>query len=166
MWRALLPLAAAVPPTLVLRDYHIDNIMLLEGRSGLAACGLLDFQDAVIGSPAYDLVSLLEDARRDVTPDLASALLEHYLAAFPDIDRAAFETAAAVLAAQRNCKILGIFTRLCVRDRKPQYLVHTPRLWRLLARDVSHPALEPARGWLDRHLPAELRRIPLPEAAT
>jgi N-acetylmuramate 1-kinase len=166
MWRALLPLAAAIPATLVLRDYHVDNLMLLEGRTGLAACGLLDFQDAVIGSPAYDLVSLLEDARRDVTPDLSSALLEHYLAAFPNIDRAAFETAAAVLAAQRNCKILGIFTRLCVRDRKPQYLVHTPRLWRLLARDVSHPALAPTRRWLDRHLPAELRRIPLPEAAS
>lgn len=160
MWRALLPLANAVPATLVLRDYHVDNLMLLEGRSGLAACGLLDFQDAVIGSPAYDLVSLLEDARRDVSPGLASGLSEHYLAEFPALDRGVFTTAAAVLAAQRNCKILGIFTRLCVRDRKPQYLVHTPRLWRLVDRDVSHPALAPLRHWLDRHIPAELRRIP------
>ncbi len=160
MWRALLPLANAVPATLVLRDYHVDNLMLLERRTGLAACGLLDFQDAVIGSPAYDLVSLLEDARRDVSPDLVSGLSEHYLAAFPGFDRGTFTTAAAVLAAQRNCKILGIFTRLCVRDRKPQYLVHTPRLWRLVERDVSHPALEPVRRWLDRHLPADLRRTP------
>jgi len=160
IWRALLPLANAVPATLVLRDYHVDNLMLLEGRTGLAACGLLDFQDAVIGSPAYDLVSLLEDARRDVSPDVASGLSEHYLAAFPALDRAAFTTAAAVLAAQRNCKILGIFTRLCVRDRKPQYLVHVPRLWRLVDRDVSHPALEPVRHWLDRHIPEELRRTP------
>ncbi len=160
MWRGLLPLANAIPATLVLRDYHVDNLMLLEGRTGLAACGLLDFQDAVIGSPAYDLVSLLEDARRDVSPDLASGLSEHYLAAFPAVDRAAFETAAAVLAAQRNCKILGIFTRLCVRDRKPQYLVHTPRLWRLVDRDVNHSALAPVRRWLDRHIPGELRRIP------
>jgi len=166
MWRALLPLAGAIPATLVLRDYHVDNLMLLEGRTGLAACGLLDFQDAVIGSPAYDMVSLLEDARRDVSPDLASALSQHYLSAFASVDRAAFTTAAAVLAAQRNCKILGIFTRLCVRDRKPQYLVHTPRLWRLVERDVSHPALAPVRRWLDRHIPAELRRIPLQEAAS
>jgi N-acetylmuramate 1-kinase len=164
MWRALLPLADAVPATLVLRDYHVDNLMLLEGRSGLAACGLLDFQDAVIGSPAYDLVSLLEDARRDVSPDLASGLTKHYLAAFSDIDRAGFETAAAMLAAQRNCKILGIFTRLAVRDHKPKYLVHTARLWRLVDRDVSHPALEPVRRWLDRHIPAELRLMPRIEA--
>ena len=164
MWRALLPLANAVPATLVLRDYHVDNLMLLDGRAGLAACGLLDFQDAVIGSPAYDLVSLLEDARRDVSPDLASMLTEHYLEAFPAVDRAAFETAAAVLAAQRNCKILGIFTRLSVRDHKPRYLVHTARLWRLVGRDVSHPALAPLRRWLARHIPAELRRVPRIEA--
>lgn len=164
MWRALLPLANAVPATLVLRDYHVDNLMLLDGRVGLAACGLLDFQDAVIGSPAYDLVSLLEDARRDVSPDLASMLTKHYLEAFPAVDRAAFETAAAVLAAQRNCKILGIFTRLSVRDHKPRYLVHTARLWRLVDRDVSHPALAPLRRWLDRHIPVELRRVPRIEA--
>ena len=164
MWRALLPLAGAIPATLVLRDYHVDNLMLLEGRAGLAACGLLDFQDAVIGSPAYDLVSLLEDARRDVSLDLASNLLEHYLAAFSTLDRADFTTAAAVLAAQRNCKILGIFTRLYVRDRKPQYLVHTSRLWRLVDRDVNHPALAPLRTWLDQHIPRELRRTPVHEA--
>ena len=164
IWRAMLPLAHAVPATLVLRDYHVDNLMLIEGRTGLAACGLLDFQDAVIGSPAYDLVSLLEDARRDVSADLASGLTEHYLAAFPTADRSAFTTAAAVLAAQRNCKILGIFTRLCVRDGKPQYLVHTPRLWRLVDRDMSHPALAPVRRWLDRHIPADLRVTPRYEA--
>ncbi len=164
MWRALLPWADAVPATLVLRDYHVDNLMLLEGRTGLAACGLLDFQDAVIGSPAYDLVSLLEDARRDVSPDVVRGLSEHYLAAVPAVDRAAFETAAAVLAAQRNCKILGIFTRLAVRDHKSKYLVHTARLWRLLDRDVSHPALEPVRRWLDRYIPGELRIIPRIEA--
>jgi N-acetylmuramate 1-kinase len=160
MWRSLLPLASAVPATLVLRDYHVDNLMLIEGREGLAACGLLDFQDAVIGSPAYDLVSLLEDARRDVSPDLAKGLTEHYLSAFPTVGRSAFAAAAAVLAAQRNCKILGIFTRLCVRDGKAQYLVHTRRLWRLVDRDVSHPALAPVRRWLDRHIPAELRVTP------
>jgi aminoglycoside/choline kinase family phosphotransferase len=165
-WRALLPLAGALPATLVLRDYHVDNLMLLEGRAGVRACGLLDFQDAVIGSPAYDLISLLEDARRDVSADLATAMSERYLAAFPAMDRTAFEAAAAVLAAQRNCKILGIFTRLCVRDGKPQYLGHTPRLWRLLERDVSHPALAAMRRWLDRHIPAGRRRTPAREAAS
>lgn len=159
-WRAVLPYALALPPTLVLRDYHVDNLMLLEGRDGIEACGLLDFQDAVIGSPAYDLVSLVEDARRDVPPDLAAAMIKRYLAAFPELDRAQFMTACAVLAAQRNAKIIGIFTRLCVRDGKPQYLRHIPRVWRLLERDLAHPALAPVKHWLDRHVPPALRRIP------
>lgn len=164
-WREVLPLAApssgAVPATLVLRDYHVDNLMLLEGRAGIAACGLLDFQDAVIGSAAYDLASLLEDARRDVPPALTAAMTESYLAAFPQIDRAAFAAASAILAAQRNCKIIGIFTRLCVRDRKPVYLVHIPRVWRLVERDVGHAALAPVRRWLDRHIPTAFRRAPV-----
>jgi N-acetylmuramate 1-kinase len=164
-WRAVLPHAMALPPTLVLRDYHVDNLMLLEGRDGVAACGLLDFQDAVIGSPAYDLVSLVEDARRDVPPDLAAEMIERYLAAFPGLDRARFLAAGAVLAAQRNAKIIGIFTRLCVRDGKPHYLRHIPRVWRLLEGDLAHPALAPVTDWLARHVPAPLRRIPHCEAA-
>lgn len=164
-WRAVLPLAAALPATLVLRDYHVDNLMLLEGRSGIAACGLLDFQDAVLGSPAYDLVSLLTDARRDVPGDLADAMVRRYLAAFPKGDREAFANAATVLAVQRNCKIIGIFTRLCVRDWKPQYLQHIPRVWRLIERDLDHPALTPVRHWFDRRMSPALRRIPVCEAA-
>ena len=160
LWSALLTPVLAEPPTLVLRDYHVDNLMLLEGRSGVAACGLLDFQDAVLGSPAYDLVSLLEDARRDVPQDLAAAMQERYCAAVPVLDRAAFATSAALLAAQRNCKVVGIFTRLCVRDGKPQYLRHIPRLWRLIDRDCAHPALAPLARWLDRWIPGDLRRIP------
>lgn len=159
-WRQVLACVQNTPATLVLRDYHSDNLMLLDGRTGIAACGLLDFQDAVIGSIAYDLVSLLEDARRDVSPELTAAMNERYLAAFPQIDRADFTAATAVLAAQRNCKIVGIFTRLCVRDRKPQYLVHIPRVWRLVERDVAHPAAAPVKRWLDRHIPASLRRAP------
>jgi aminoglycoside/choline kinase family phosphotransferase len=121
---------------------------------------LLDFQDAVLGSPAYDLVSLLEDARRDVPESLAAAMLERYCAAFPELDRDDFATAAALLAAQRNCKILGIFVRLCLRDGKPQYLAHLPRLWRLVDRDLGHASLAPLARWLDRHIPPDLRRIP------
>lgn len=164
-WRAVLPHAAALPPTLVHRDYHVDNLMLLAGRAGIAACGLLDFQDAVLGSPAYDLVSLLTDARRDVPPALSDAMLQRYLSAFPEADRAGFASAATVLSVQRNCKIVGIFTRLCVRDRKPQYLQHIPRVWRLIERDLDHPTLKPVRRWFDRRMPPELRRIPACEAA-
>jgi aminoglycoside/choline kinase family phosphotransferase len=159
-WREVLPLANGAPETLVLRDYHVDNLMLLPGRDGVAAVGLLDFQDAVIGPAAYDVVSLLEDARRDIAPALVEAMLERYFAAFPRQDRAAFMTSYAVLGAQRNAKIVGIFTRLCRRDGKPHYLQHIPRVWRLLEGDLRHEALAPVRAWLDRHVPE--RGVPTP----
>jgi aminoglycoside/choline kinase family phosphotransferase len=166
LWRGVLPLAAGAPTTLVLRDYHVDNLMLLPGRAGIASCGLLDYQDAVIGPASYDLVSLLEDARRDVPPPLAAAMVARYLAAFPSQDPAAFAASYSVLGAQRNAKIIGIFTRLCVRDGKPLYLHHIPRVWRLLAQDLQHDALTPIARWIDRHIPAAERRIPdLPSAA-
>ncbi len=159
-WRALLPLANATPTSLVLRDYHVDNLMWLYDRHGVGRCGLLDFQDAVTGSVAYDLVSLVEDARRDLAPDLAEAMIARYLAAFPGLDRDAFQAAAAMLAAQRNCKIIGIFTRLSERDGKPVYLEHIPRVWTLLERDLAHPALAPLRDWLDQYIPASDRGVP------
>ena len=166
LWRAALPDAVVSPPTLVLRDYHVDNLMLLPDRPGVKGCGLLDFQDAVTGQPSYDLVSLLEDARRDVPAPLRQAMTERYLAAFPDLDRSAFLRSAAILSAQRNCKILGIFTRLWKRDGKRQYLAHIPRVWRLLEADLRHPALGPVAHWLDRHLPPETRCRPdLPSEA-
>jgi len=161
LWRAVLPQATApFRPTLVLRDFHIDNLMLLPGRPVVRCCGLLDFQDAVCGPPAYDLVSLLEDARRDVSEGLCRAMTARYLAAFPVLDRAAFGHSAAILAAQRNCKILGIFTRLWKRDGKPGYLAHVPRLWRLIEADLRHPALADIARWIDRHLPPAARRTP------
>jgi N-acetylmuramate 1-kinase len=160
LWRAVLPLAVVSPPTLVLRDYHVDNLMLLAGRPGVRGCGLLDFQDAVSGPASYDLVSLLEDARRDVPAALQEEMTERYCAAFPGLDRPAFLRSAAILAAQRNCKILGIFTRLWKRDDKPQYLAHIPRIWRLLEHDLRHPSLAPIARWLDRHLPPEIRCRP------
>ncbi len=159
-WREVLPQAAGLPETLVLRDYHVDNLMALSGRVGVAACGLLDFQDAVLGSPAYDLVSLLKDARRDVPGDLAERMLARYLAARPDIDPAAFQAAYRVLGAQRNAKVIGIFTRLSRRDGKPRYLVHMPRLWRLMEQDLADPILAPVAAWFARHLPPEARRTP------
>src|SRR3954454_15701091 len=165
-WRRILPLAAQPlgaqgGTTLVLRDYHVDNLILLPGRPGVRACGLLDFQDATHGPASYDLVSLLEDARRDVPDELRAAMTERYLASFPEIDRAAFSRSAAILAAQRNCKIIGIFTRLWRRDGKPAYLAHIPRVWRLLEDDLAREkALRPIADWLDRHLPGDLRRAP------
>jgi len=160
IWRNLFRRLDAIPTSLVLRDYHVDNLMGLKDRAGTAACGLLDFQDGVIGPVAYDLVSLLEDARRDVPPALADAMTARYLAAFPRLDRAAFAAAAAILAAQRNCKIVGIFTRLKKRDGKDAYLRHIPRVWRLIERDLAHPALAPMKAWLDLNIPAGARRIP------
>jgi N-acetylmuramate 1-kinase len=161
LWRDLLPLAREVPETFVLRDYHVDNLMRLPGRDGAAACGLLDFQDAVVGPMSYDLVSLLEDARRDVPEPLAAGMRARFAAAFPAVDAAALDRSCAVLAAQRNAKIVGIFTRLCVRDGKPGYLAHIPRVWRLLERDLRHPALAPMARWLERHIPRDLRRAPV-----
>ncbi len=151
-WRAVLPKALAVPATLVLRDYHVDNLMVLDGRHGRAACGLLDFQDAVAGPVSYDLVSLLEDARRDIDNGLAEAMRARYLAAFPALDPEAFAASYAILGAQRGAKIIGIFTRLCWRDGKPQYLDHIPRVWGLLSRALLHPALAPVRQWFDREI--------------
>ena len=160
-WRQVLPLAATAAPTLVLRDFHIDNLLLLPERSGVAACGLLDFQDAVVGPASYDLVSLLEDARRDVPSELAAAMIARYLAGFPGIDRARFMASYAVLGAQRSCKIVGIFTRLWKRDGKPQYLTHIPRVWRLIEQDLRHPALAPVAAWLARHAPPANRLLPI-----
>lgn len=160
VWRDVLAVARAVPSSLVLRDYHVDNLMWLPDRDGVAAVGLLDFQDAVFGPVTYDLVSLLEDARRDVDPDMTERLLRRYLDRFEAIDEAAFRASYAVLGAQRSAKILGIFTRLHRRDGKPQYLRHIPRVWRWLESDLGHPALEPVKTWFDRELPPEMRRAP------
>jgi len=119
----------------------------------------------LIGPAPYDLVSLLEDARRDLAPELVRAMTARYLDAFPALDRCAFATASAVLAAQRHAKVIGIFTRLDRRDGKPRYLAHIPRLWRLLEARLADPALAPVRLWLDAHLPPADRRIPFPRAA-
>jgi aminoglycoside/choline kinase family phosphotransferase len=160
LWRDSFAVARQAAETLVLRDYHVDNLMLLDGRDGVAACGLLDFQDAVVGPASYDLVSLLEDARRDVPGDLAAAMLARYLDAFPELDRDAFRASYAAMGAQRSAKIVGIFTRLDRRDGKPVYLEHIPRVWRWLEGDLAHPALRDLQAWFDREIPSELRKIP------
>lgn len=152
--------AHAGPRTLVLRDYHVDNLMRLNDRDGVRACGLLDFQDAVAGHPAYDLMSLLEDARRDISPVLQATMKERYFDALGITDSAAFDAAYAVLGAQRHAKVIGIFTRLDRRDAKPVYLKHIARVWRLLETSLEHPALGEVRAWIDEHIPAALRHAP------
>jgi aminoglycoside/choline kinase family phosphotransferase len=159
-WQAVLPQRDAAPSSLALFDFHIDNLMWLKGRPGIQACGLLDFQDAVLAPVTFDLVSLLEDARRDVPADLAERLIGHYLAAFPGIAESAFRTSYCIIGAQRSTRILGTFARLKLRDSKPGYLAHIPRVWRWLGQDLAHPALAPVRAWFDRHIPHEKRGVP------
>jgi len=159
-WRAVLAHAAAAPRTLVLRDYHVDNLMRLDGRDGIAACGLLDFQDAVLGPSSYDLVSLLEDERRAVPADLRRRMIARYLDGFPALDRDAFGASYAVMGAQRHAKNIGQFARLLLRDGKPQYLRHIPHMWRLLDADLRHPALAPVAAWFAAHVPRAFRRVP------
>jgi aminoglycoside/choline kinase family phosphotransferase len=139
----------------VLRDYHAENIMLIEGRDGIEGLGLLDFQDAVAGHPAYDLVSLLQDARRDVPEALEADMLNRYLEAARPAH--GFTDAYWLLGAQRNAKIVGVFTRLWKRDGKPRYLSYLPRVWAYLERDLAQPALAPVRAWFDANIPADKR---------
>ncbi len=161
-WRACLEEVAGLREVLVLRDYHVDNLMLLPGRNGTAACGLLDFQDALVGAAVYDLVSLLEDARRDLGPGLAETMLRRWQEALPDRDPEADRRHYACLGAQRSAKIAGIFTRLDRRDGKSRYLAHLPRVLRLIAGDLQHPALAPVAAWFDEHLPLEDPVLPGP----
>lgn len=159
-WASCLSLVQEQSPVLVLRDYHVDNLLLLPQRKGQAACGLLDFQDAVAGHPAYDLMSLLEDARRDIEPSLIETMKNRYIQAFPDMNREKFDAAFAILGAQRHAKVIGIFARLYMRDDKPIYLQHIPRVWRLLERALEHPALCEVKNWFDRNIPHPDRGIP------
>jgi len=152
----LAPLEARqVPGVTVLRDYHAENIMLLGGKAG-APQGLIDFQDALVGHPAYDLVSLLQDARRDVDQGFADMMLGYYQEQTSRWDDH-FIGDFAALGAQRNTKIVGIFTRLFRRDGKDRYLAMIPRVWKLLEADLAHPVLAPVARWFDANIPADVR---------
>jgi N-acetylmuramate 1-kinase len=146
-----LPLDRA-PRVLILRDYHAENLLWLPERRGVARVGLLDFQDALLGHPAYDLVSVLQDARRDVDPAIEAAMKQHYIAQ-TGLDPDTFETAYALLGAQRNLRIIGIFARLCRRDGKAHYVDMIPRVWGYLQRNLEHPALAPLAQVLGDLLP-------------
>ncbi len=155
-WGEVFDHALAAEPVTVLRDYHAENLMLIGGTEAL---GLLDFQDALAGHPAYDLVSLLQDARRDVEPEIEAAMLDRYRRVTGAGDD--FDAAYHILGAQRNAKIVGIFTRLWRRDGKPRYPAMCPRVWRYLNRDLDHPALAPVKTWFDANIPADQRGDPM-----
>lgn len=161
-WRSVFASVAEKRETLVLRDYHVDNLMWLPGRAATARCGLLDFQDALIGARAYDLMSLIEDARRDVDHKRADRLIARYVAACGDVRETDLRRDIAILGAGRHAKVIGIFTRLYHRDGKAQYLVHIPRVWRLLEHSLSHPALAPVAEWFAENVPPASRVTPGP----
>jgi N-acetylmuramate 1-kinase len=164
IWRELLKPILAGPTTWTLRDFHSPNLHWLTQREGIARVGLIDFQDAVIGPPAYDLASLLQDARVDVSDDLEMRLAALYVrrrsAANPEFEPERFAAAYAAMGAQRATKILGLFARLDKRDGKPQYLRHLPRIERYLAKNLAHPLLRPLALWYQNHLPRALGRPP------
>ncbi|MGA7999542.1 MAG: tRNA (adenosine(37)-N6)-threonylcarbamoyltransferase complex ATPase subunit type 1 TsaE [Bradyrhizobium sp.] len=160
MWRDLLSKPAAAARTWVLRDFHSPNLIWLAERAGIAKVGIIDFQDTVLGPTAYDLASLLQDARIDVPEQLELALLTRYIktrrATDGTFEAAEFAELYAIMSAQRNTKLLGIFARLNRRDGKPQYLRHQPRIWTYLSRSLAHPALAPAREWYAANVPPPL----------
>jgi aminoglycoside/choline kinase family phosphotransferase len=139
------------------RDYHAENLIWLDEREGLARVGLLDFQDAVLAHPAWDLAALLQDARRDVAPELEAAMLERYLDAGLQADRPAFLSDYAALATLNNVRVVGIFARLIARDGKPRYRAFLPRMWRILDRNLAHPDLAELKAWFDQNVPPAAR---------
>lgn len=155
LWTPLLN-QVQTPHSFVLRDYHAENLLWLPSRHGVQRVGVIDFQDALFGSAAYDVVSLLEDARRDVAPELADAMRNYYIEHASKTDgfeAHAFELDYAILAAQRNAKILGIFARLAKRDNKPRYLDLLPRVEDHFRRDLQRPGMEKLKQFFTRHLP-------------
>ncbi|MEE2694197.1 MAG: phosphotransferase [Pseudomonadota bacterium] len=157
-WSNVLLAIANQKNVLVLRDFHVDNLMWLTGRKGIQQIGLLDFQDALSGPSIYDLVSLLEDVRRDVRTDLVHNLKERFCAS-QKLEDKEFEYIYSTLTAQRNTKILGIFTRLWRRDGKNQYLDLLPRTWHLLDKSLKNPALAPLQQWFGEHFPESSRAL-------
>jgi aminoglycoside/choline kinase family phosphotransferase len=139
------------------RDFHAENLLWLPARQGHARVGLIDFQDAVIAHPSWDLHSLLQDARRDVSPELEAAALDRYFAHRPGLDRDTFMADYAALAALNEARILGVFARLIARDGKPRYRAFLPRMWRQLERNLRNPALADLKQWFDRHVPVDAR---------
>lgn len=157
-WAPLVARGEAGATVMAHRDYHAENLIRLNGRAGPAMVGMIDFQDAVRAHPSWDLHSLLQDARRDVSPELEARALDHYFALRPQVEREAFMQDYAGLAALNEARILGIFARLIVRDGKPRYRAFMPRMWRHLNANLDKPGLEPVCDWFARHVPEDIRQ--------
>jgi hypothetical protein len=151
---------AVGPREFVHRDFFAGNLLWLPQRHGIRRIGVLDFQSAAIGHPAYDLASLLQDARRDIPITLEEQTIARFLGTRPELDPGAFRAAYAACAAQRHLRLVGQWVRLARRDSRPGYLVHGPRTWRLLERAVKQPAATPLGTALDRWVPPQFRRNP------
>ena len=158
VWAPITAAGEAGASVMAHRDYHAENLIRLDGKTAAASVGLIDFQDAVKAHPSWDLHSLLQDARRDVPPELEALALDHYFALRPDTDREAFMAAYAGLAALNEARILGVFARLIARDAKPRYAAFMPRMWAHLNANLKAPGLEAVAGWMDRHVPQDVRR--------
>ncbi len=154
IWKNLYQKITQVPNTLVLLDYHVDNLMITKSGD----CGLLDFQDARFGPVTYDLVSLLEDARRPVPSYIQEEMLKLYFDELPEFNTPAFKEAYPLMAVQRHTKVIGIFVRLYARDHKDRYLKHIPFVWSLLEKHLNNPLLKEYKEWLDKHVPTAVRR--------
>lgn len=157
LWQPWLERAEAGASVFTHRDYHAENLLWLAQRHGTARVGMIDFQDAVRAHPSWDLHSLLQDARRDVPPEVEARALDHYFALRPQLDREAFLADYGALAALNEARILGIFARLIVRDGKPRYRAFMPRMWRHLARNLERPEMTSLSAWFSRHVPPEVR---------
>lgn len=158
VWAPITAAGEAGATVMAHRDYHAENLIRLDGRTGAASVGLIDFQDAVKAHPSWDLHSLLQDARRDVSPELEALALDRYFVLRPDTDRETFMAAYAGLAALNEARILGIFARLIARDGKPRYAAFMPRMWAHLNANLKQPALKAVAAWMDRHVPEDVRR--------
>jgi len=152
LFRPLAQQLGQVPYVVILRDFHAENLLWLPDRTGVARVGLLDFQDALLGHPAYDLVSILQDARRDVPLQVEAKMIDHYIS-HTNTEPKDFRTAYAVLGIQRNLRILGIFARLCLRDGKAHYVDFIPRVWGYLQRNLDHPDLADLAEFVNTTLP-------------
>jgi aminoglycoside/choline kinase family phosphotransferase len=157
-WRPVVERGAAGASVMAHRDYHAENLIRLPGKSGAAMVGMIDFQDAVRAHPSWDLHSLLQDARRDVSPALEASELDHYFSLRPQIDRTEFMRDYAGLAALNEARILGVFARLIVRDGKPRYRAFMPRMWAHLNANLKSPGLETVADWFDAHVPEASRK--------
>lgn len=165
LWAPLLDRMLAEPPGLFLRDYHSPNLFWRPNETGLARVGVIDFQDALAEPWAYDLVSVLQDARVTVPAELETELFAHYCASVagfdPSFDRDAFAATYAVFGAERNTRLVGLWVRLLRRDNKPGYLRHMSRTWDYLLRNLRHPALASIAGWYEAHFPQDIRNRPI-----